>query len=176
MEHQKNADAAKAKFEKDREFFESGKKSFKTLTKSKSEMQEKLNKACIRAIFCPLLGPWTAIGLSRKEGHQRGHVLPGAQSLLSIIHVSSSAPLSPTQAGEKAEQTAMEAAKARNQYILMLAAMNAQLAEYYNVDLPKFVDDLDGDYFDRAREYMTRYAWLPASYSWVRRSQMHAKA
>lgn len=76
--------------------------------------------------------------------HTQRESFPGIFALDSFtLHVSYSPPPSPPpplQASEKYELSTLEAAKARNEYLLSLTAMNVQLQEYYDNDLPGFVN------------------------------------
>jgi uncharacterized protein HemX len=61
-EAQKLAETNKAKFDKDKDLVDSGKKTLKTLTKTKTELQQKVRRVCRRQSFSKQAGhagqPW----------------------------------------------------------------------------------------------------------------------
>jgi hypothetical protein len=63
----------------------------------------------------------------------------------------------PWQASERFEQSMVEAAQARNLYLLSVIAFNAQLAHYHEADLAEYVRVMDGDYHARMLAYITSY-------------------
>lgn len=51
----------------------------------------------------------------------------------------------------------VKSTNARNEYLLCLAASNAHQHRYYTTDLPDLIDTLDGEMYDKIRDYFVTY-------------------